>query len=79
MEKQIMRHWLIEQLAIELECSIDEVDCDQAFGSMSLDSLSMISIIQELENEFKLDEIDPTVLRDQDSVNKLSLWLETKN
>lgn len=74
-----MRHWLIEQLAIELECSIDEVDCDQAFGSMSLDSLSMISIIQELENEFKLDEIDPTVLRDQDSVNKLSLWLETKN
>ncbi len=72
------RNWLIKQIALEASISEQEVDCDSTFESFDLDSLSIVSISFEMETEFQLESIDPSIFSEFNTINKLCLWMENR-
>lgn len=73
-----MKNWFIEKIADEAGIRVDEVDCDKPFDQYDLDSLSMISLCFEMEDNFKLENTDPSMLSEYNTINKLAQWVETQ-
>jgi acyl carrier protein len=70
--------WLQNKIAEETGMAVDEVNCDESFESFSLDSLATISISYDIEQEYGLEELNPTVFSEYSSINKLATWIESQ-
>jgi acyl carrier protein len=73
-----MKNWFIEKIAEEAGIQVAEVDCDKPFDQYDLDSLSMISLCFEMEDHFKLENTDPSMLSEYNTINKLAQWVEAQ-
>ncbi|MBY0434476.1 MAG: hypothetical protein K2U26_10235 [Cyclobacteriaceae bacterium] len=72
-----IREWLQQKISIESGNPIELISMDAEFESFKLDSLSLLSISYDLENEVNI-EITPSDLTEFNTINKLSRWIETK-
>ncbi|CAM3854002.1 phosphopantetheine-binding protein [Aquirufa aurantiipilula] len=72
------KHWLIQQIASEASISEKEVDCDAAFEHFNLDSLSIVSLSFEMESKFQLENVDPSLFSEYNTINKLCVWMENQ-
>lgn len=72
------KHWLITQIASEASIAAEEVDCDMAFEHFNLDSLSIVSISFEMESVFQLENVDPSLFSEFNTINKLCVWMENQ-
>ena len=70
--------WLQNKIAEETGLTLEKVNCDEPFESFSLDSLATISISFDIEQEFGLEELNPTVFSEYNSINKLATWIESQ-
>jgi 3-oxoacyl-(acyl-carrier-protein) synthase/acyl carrier protein len=52
-----------------------EIDEDESFSSLGLDSISALDIVGELENEYKLT-LNPTLLYEYDTISRLSEYFQ---
>ncbi len=69
-----LQDWLITHIAEEAGLEKSEVSIDKAFEEFHLDSLSLVSLSYELENELNM-EIDPTVFTEFNTIEKLISWI----
>ncbi len=67
--------WLRAKIADETGDKPEQIDLDQPFESFHLDSLASISLAYDIEQEYDVDEINPTVFDQFNTINKLSAWL----
>lgn len=77
LQKTNIRDWLQRKIAEEAGEKIESISLDADFESFRLDSLSLLSIAYDLENEINL-EINPTDLIEYNTINKLAEWIESK-
>lgn len=70
--------WLQEKIAEESGLQLQQVPFNKEFEEFKLDSLSLISLAFDLEKQIGVDEIDPTVFTEYNSINKLAEWIERK-
>lgn len=56
----------------------EDISITEKFDQFNLDSLSKLSIAYEIEQEFKLDYLNPGVLSEFDTINKLATWIKSK-
>lgn len=73
-----VKDWLIIKIAEETGLENELINCDELIENFDLDSLSSISIAFDIENKFKLDEINPTVFEEFNTINKLSEWIQVQ-
>lgn len=69
------KEWLLQEFATELSLDPSNVNADEPFENMNIDSLSMVSISYNLENAFNLENIDPAIFSEYNTINKLTEWL----
>lgn len=74
----IVKKWLVNKIAEESGLDKDTINCDEPIGNFDLDSLSSISIAFDIENEYSLDEINPTVFDEFNTINKLAQWIQNQ-
>lgn len=72
------KNWLITQIASEASIAEEEVDCDVTFDQFNLDSLAIVSISFEMESQFQLENVDPSLFSEYNTINKLCVWLENQ-
>lgn len=72
------RQWLITQIASEASINEEEIDCDAPFDQFNLDSLAIVSISFEMESVFQLENVDPSLFSEYNTINKLCVWLENQ-
>lgn len=72
------KSWLQNKIAEETGLAVDRVNCDEPFETFSLDSLATISISFDIEQAFGLEELNPTVFSEYNSINKLATWIESQ-
>lgn len=72
------KNWLIAQIASEASIEEEEVDCDVTFDQFNLDSLAIVSISFEMESQFQLENVDPSLFSEYNTINKLCVWLENQ-
>ncbi len=68
--------WLQEKIAEETELPITEISCDTEFNDFNMDSLSMLTVAFDLETILDIEEIDPSVFTEYNTINKLVEWIE---
>jgi acyl carrier protein len=73
-----VENWLILKIADESGLEEKEIDANEPIENFNLDSLSSISIAFEIEKEFNLEEINPTVFTEYNTINKLSEWIQNQ-
>ncbi|MBU3676244.1 MAG: acyl carrier protein [Chitinophagaceae bacterium] len=73
-----MKDWFIEKIAEEASISVAEVDCDRPFQEYNMDSLAIISLCFEMEDKFGLENTDPSMLSEYNTINKLVQWVEAQ-
>ncbi|PWA10212.1 acyl carrier protein [Flavobacterium laiguense] len=74
----IIKNWLLDKIAEESGLEKDTINCDEPIENFELDSLSSISIAFDIEKEFNLDEINPTVFQEFNTINKLAQWIQNQ-
>ncbi|MHA8087438.1 acyl carrier protein [Aquirufa sp. Wall-65K1] len=72
------KNWMITQIASEASIAEEEVDCDVPFEHFNLDSLSIVSISFEMESVFQLENVDPSLFSEYNTINKLCVWMENR-
>jgi acyl carrier protein len=72
------KNWLIKKIADECGHQPDTLNCDEPIENFDLDSLSSISISMDIETEFKINEINPSVFTEFNTVNKLAAWIQNQ-
>lgn len=70
--------WLTEKIAEESGISKEEIDGNEALENLELDSLASISIAFDIEKEFNLEEINPSVFTEYNTINKLAEWIQNQ-
>ena len=73
-----IKNWLIDKILDETDLERANIDCDAAFETFNLDSLATISIAFDIENEFNLEELNPTVFTEYNSINLLAKWIQNQ-
>ena len=58
-------------IAEATQIPVNEIDEEESFSGLGLDSISALDIVGELENEYKLT-LNPTLLYEYDSISRLS-------
>jgi len=69
------KEWLLQEFGTELSVDPANVNADEPFENMHIDSLSMVSISYNLETAFNLENIDPAIFSEYNTINKLTEWL----
>ncbi|MBS7562915.1 acyl carrier protein [Mucilaginibacter sp. Bleaf8] len=69
---------LTQLIATEAGLPVEEISGDEKFESFHLDSLSLISLAFEVENITGIEQIDPTIFTEYDTINKLTAWVESQ-
>ena len=70
--------WLQQKIADETGLPLGEIDRGAPFESFDLDSLATVSLSFEIEQKFGIDELNPTVFTEYNSINKLASWLQSQ-
>lgn len=70
-----IKEWLLQKIAEETDLPSNEISCDEAFENFEMDSLSLLSLSFDLEEYANLEEIDPSVFTEYNTINKLTSWL----
>ena len=68
--------WLQEKISEESDMPISEISLDKAFQDFNMDSLSLLSLIFDLEATLGIEEMDPAILTENNTINKLSKWIQ---
>ena len=74
----VITDWLRLKIADEAGVKIENIDIDQKFVDFNLDSLASISLSFDIEKEYRILEINPTVFSQFDTISKLALWIESQ-
>ena len=72
------RKIVTELLSDETGVTVQEISADEKFENMNMDSLAVVSLAFELEKRTGIAEIDPSVFIEHNTVNKLALWVESR-
>ncbi len=67
--------WLQEKIAEESDLPVNEIPLDKSFEDFNMDSLSLLSLIFDLETILGMEEMDPAILTENNTINKLSIWI----
>lgn len=73
-----IKDWLTEKIAEESGVSKEKIDGNEPLENLDLDSLASISIAFDMENEFNLEEINPSVFTEYNTINKLAEWIQNQ-
>lgn len=73
-----VKHWLIEKISEESGDAKDSINCDEIFDNLNLDSLSSISIAFDIEKEYNIENINPSVFSEYNTINKLAEWIQSR-
>lgn len=71
-----INNWLLIKIADESGLEKETINCDELLDNFNLDSLASISIAFDIENEFNLDEINPSIFHEYNTINKLAKWIQ---
>jgi acyl carrier protein len=72
---ETIRAWLVRKIAEELAVSEDAVKSDEPFSELGLGSRQAILITGDLEEFLGRSELDPTLLWDFPTIDKLARHL----
>jgi acyl carrier protein len=67
--------WLVKKIAQELDVPEHQVKTDEEFGNLGLGSRQAILITGDLEDYLRRDELDPSLLWDFPTIDKLARHL----
>jgi acyl carrier protein len=70
-----IRDWLVERVATELGVAVGRVAVEEEFANLGLGSRQAILITGELEDFLHRDELDPSLLWDYPTIDKLARHL----
>lgn len=70
-----IRDWLVERVATELGVPVGRVAVEEEFANLGLGSRQAILITGELEDFLRRDELDPSLLWDYPTIDKLARHL----
>ncbi len=70
--------WLKERIAEETDIAISQISGDQEFSEFNMDSLSTLTLAFDLEALLGIEELDPTVFSEYNTINKLAAWIEQR-
>ena len=62
----------------EQDIPIEQIDIDQPLEEMNLDSLTKLSLAFEIETKYDLKDLDPSILKEHNTIRKLSEWILMK-
>ncbi len=68
--------WLQEKIAEETDLPINEILFDVEFTDFNMDSLAILTITFDLESILNIEEIDPSIFTEYNTINKLTTWIE---
>ncbi len=77
MSAEAIRGWLIKRVAKELGQPESRIKTDEEFANLGLGSRQAILITGELEDLLRREELDPSLLWDFPSIDKLAAHLAT--
>jgi len=69
--------WFLSEIAAHSERPISELDPEQPFAALGLDSTVIISLTGEMEDKWGV-ELDPTLVFEYPSVSRLLSYLEAE-
>jgi acyl transferase domain-containing protein/acyl-CoA synthetase (AMP-forming)/AMP-acid ligase II/pimeloyl-ACP methyl ester carboxylesterase len=70
----VVENWLIDSIAQRLGLSSREIDTDEPFASMGLDSVQAVRLSAELEDYLSI-KLSPTVIYDYPNISSLAAYL----
>ena len=70
-----IENWLTEKIIEESGLTLAQIDKNEDIKNLNLDSLSSITIAFDIENTFNIEEINPTVFDEFNTIHKLSKWI----
>ena len=68
--------WLIQKISDESGISAAAITHTTRFDSLFLDSLSLISVLYDMEGEFGLEELNPGIFSQFETVGELASWIQ---
>jgi acyl transferase domain-containing protein/acyl-CoA synthetase (AMP-forming)/AMP-acid ligase II/pimeloyl-ACP methyl ester carboxylesterase/acyl carrier protein len=69
-----VENWLIDNIAQRLGVAAREIDTEEPFASMGLDSVQAVRVSAELEDYLKI-ELSPTIIYDYPNISSLAAYL----
>jgi len=72
--KEELITWFKGQVSIESGLDIEKIDVKESVENFGLDSLSTVSIANDLE-EFVGMEVEPTILWEFETIEEIVLWI----
>lgn len=72
-----LENWFLDEIAQHTERPVAEIDPDQPFAALGLDSTVIISLTGEMEDKWGL-ELDPTLVFEYPSISRLLNYLEAE-
>lgn len=71
-----IKDWLTAKIAEELGEEKNSIGADEPFETFEFDSLAIISIVYDIETEFNLSELSPTLFTEFNTITKLTKWIQ---
>ena len=75
--KAELENWLLKEISVLIEKPVSEIDFEQPFAALGLDSTVIISLTGEMEDLWGL-ELDPTLVFEYPSIARLLNYLEAE-
>ena len=72
-----IKSWMTNYLSDLLKLPVEQIDCEEPFERLGLDSSAAIAVVGELEEWLNID-IEPTAPYDHPTIAQLSAYLEGK-
>jgi acyl carrier protein len=72
-----LENWFLSEIAAQTERPVSEIDPEQPFAALGLDSTVIISLTGEMEDKWGL-ELDPTLVFEYPSISRLLSYLEAE-
>ena len=73
-----IKNWLTNKVALEIGLDTNQIDADEPFTNFDFDSLASISIAYEIEIVLELEEVNPTIFSEYNTINKLAEWIQAR-
>jgi len=70
--------WLQQKISEESGIDSSQIGFDQEFEQFRMDSLSVITLAYELEAFSGVEQIDPAVFTEFNTINKLAEWIQAQ-
>ncbi len=76
-KRRELENWFLSEIAAQTERPVSEIDPEQPFAALGLDSTVIISLTGEMEDKWGL-ELDPTLVFEYPSISRLLSYLEAE-